>query len=94
MEANAQDYVQAKEARMTLRQAAFLVASDEVAKAKDFYWLVYCNPKLPRSSLKKARLAVHAAEMRAARILSTNVGVLPAVFRAEIMHRMRQHEAG
>lgn len=74
---------------MTLRQAAFLVASEEVGKARDFEWLVFCNPKLPRRALKKARLAVHAAQMRANRILSTHPSQLPDVLRVAIEAKAR-----
>lgn len=74
---------------MTFKQAAFLVASNEVAKAKDWAWAVYCNPKLPRNALRKARLDVTAAEMRARRILAASgPGQLPAPIRAEINRRM------
>lgn len=74
---------------MTFRQAAFPVASHEVAKAKDWAWAIYCNPKLPRSALRKARLDIAAAEMRARRILAASgPGQLPAPIRAEISRRM------
>lgn len=74
---------------MTFKQAAFLVASNEIVKAIDWEWAVYCNPKLPRKALKKARLEVTAAEMRARRILAaTGPRQLPAPIRIEIQRRM------
>lgn len=74
---------------MTWRQAIFLVASEEIARAKDWEWAVYCNPKQSRSALKKARLEVHAAEMRAARILSAKPRHLPETLRHMVEKKIR-----
>jgi hypothetical protein len=73
---------------MTRKQALFIVASEEIARAKDWEWQIYCSHgKFPRSALKKARIAVHAAEMRANRILTDRR--LPDVFEAAIRQKMK-----
>ena len=73
---------------MTYRQALFLVAQEEVERAKAWEWSVYCNPKLPRSALKKAKLETAAAHMRARRLLETKPP-LPPTLRAAVMAKMR-----
>ncbi len=76
---------------MTFKQAAFIVAAGELEKAKAWAWAVYCNPKLPRRALKKARLDVAAAEMRARRILSAKwLTQLPPNFRREVEAQMER----
>jgi hypothetical protein len=73
---------------LTRREALFLVASEEIARAKDWEWQVYCSHgQFPRSALKKARIALHAAEMRANRIL--NDSRLPDVLEAAIRQKMK-----
>jgi hypothetical protein len=72
---------------VTLRQAAYLVASDEVARAKDWEYALWADPKVPRSAVKKAKLEVRAAEMRAARLLSTPLRHLPDCLRVPVMRK-------
>lgn len=74
---------------MTYRQAIFLVAAEEVERAKAWEWSVYCSPKLPRSALKKAKLETAAAHMRARRLLESGSQRLPSVLRAAIEAKMR-----
>jgi hypothetical protein len=74
---------------VTRREALFLVASEEIARAKDWEWQIYCSHgQFPRSALKKARIAIHAAEMRANRIL--NDSRLPDVLEAAIRQKLKQ----
>lgn len=76
--------------KLTLRQAAYLVASEEIARAKDWEYALWSNPKVPRSAVYKAKLEVHAAEMRAARILRTPILYrLPAPLRAAIESKLK-----
>lgn len=76
---------------MTYREAVFQVASQEVGKAKDYEYAVWANPRLPRKVLKKARLEVAAAEMRAKRLLETRAPrFLPPALKAEVMRLMKQ----
>lgn len=79
---------------MTFRQAAYLVASDEVARAKDWEYALWSNPKVPRPAVYKAKLEVHAAKMRAARILSTHHTQLPDVFRVAIEAKLKVMKPG
>jgi hypothetical protein len=72
---------------VTFRKAAYLVASDEVARAKDWEYTLWANPKVPRSAVKKAKLEVRAAQLRAARILSTPVRHLPTALRIAVERR-------
>lgn len=74
---------------MTLKQAVLLVASEEVARAKDWEYALWSNPKVPRAAVKKAKLEIHAAEMRANRILTTHPLNLPQILRAAILARAR-----
>lgn len=74
---------------VTLRQAAFIVASDEVSRAKDWEYALWADPKVPRSAVKKAKLETHAAEMPAARILGTHHTHLPDMLRVAIEAKAR-----
>ena len=74
---------------MTYRQAIFLVAAEEIERAKAWEWSIYCNPKLPRSALKKAKIETAAAIMRARRLLQPGSQNLPAVLDAAIRAKMR-----
>ena len=73
---------------MTYRQALFLLAQEEVERAKAWEWSVYCNPKLPRSALKKAKLETAAAHMRAKRLLENGSRNLPAILNAAVRAKM------
>lgn len=74
---------------MTRRQAAFIVASGEVARAKDWEYSLWSNPKVPRAAVKKAKLETHAAQMRANRIITTPYGSLPGIMRAAIRAKVK-----
>jgi len=75
---------------MTRKQACFLVASELVGKAKDFEYMLWANPKTPRAAIRKARIAITAAEMQARRLLTPHMaGNLPAALEAEIRIKMR-----
>lgn len=74
---------------MTFREAKSAIAAATVMKARDWEWSVYCNHKLPRRALRKARLDVRAAEMLAQRILeSKNLLRLPPIVRIEVQRLM------
>lgn len=75
---------------MTLRQAVFLVASEEVGRAKDWEYALWSNPKVPRSAVKKAKLEVRAAQMRASRLLSTQPTHLPDTLRRAVERKANE----
>ncbi len=73
---------------MSYREALYLVAAEEIERAKAWEWAVYCNPKLPRRALKKAKIETAAAVMRARRLLQPGSRNLPAVLDAAIRAKM------